>query len=440
MSSSCDYDAIVIGGGPGGSSSSTYLAQAGKKVLVLEKEIFPRFHIGESLLPYNRKIFEEIGVMPKLAAAGFPRKFGAQFFIGNGSKAVKFVFATGVFTEVKETIQVERAKFDHILLKHARESGAEIREGWTVARFDESEECVAVDATGPDGVKERFTGKFLIDASGRGNMTGNQEGTRVIHPNLKKLAVFGHFKGVRLDEGVTRGDTLIVRLEKKWFWIIPVSAEKTSVGCVMDQTEFAQARETPAALFEKSWRSSAVMVSRMERAELLGSIQTTGDFSYHNKRYVGKRLLRVGDAAGFMDPIFSAGVFLAMYSGRMAAKTIIPLLEQGGKTSPSKLAAYEKRLKSSMKFYWEMVHKFYTTPFLEVFFEPRERYQLASAVNAALAGELEGGFRLRWRMRLFFLIVKAQARLGFLPRISFEPRQAAMMAEPKTCKPEHSPA
>ena len=141
-----------------------------------------------------------------------------------------------------------------------------------------------------------------------------------------------------------------------------------------------------------------------------------------------------------MDPIFSAGVFLAMYSGRMAGKTIIPLLEQGGKTSPSKLAAYEKRLKSSMKFYWEMVHKFYTTPFLEVFFEPRERYQLASAVNAALAGELEGGFRLRWRMRLFFLIVKAQARLGFLPRISFEPRQDSMMTEAKRCKPEHSPA
>ena len=439
MSSQC-YDAIVIGGGPGGSSASTYLALAGKNVLVLEKEVFPRFHIGESLLPYNGQIFEEIGVAGKLETEGFPRKFGAQFFIGNGSKEVKFVFANGVFTKVKETIQVERAKFDHILLKHAAEKGAEVREGWTVTRFSETDEGVTVEASGPGGKTERLEGKFLIDASGRGNMTGNQEGLRVIHPKLKKLAVFGHFRAVRLDEGPTRGDTLITRLENKWFWIIPISGEKTSVGCVMDQGDFSRARITPAEVFEKAWRSSAVMRMRMEKAELIGQIQTTGDFSYHNKRYVGKRLLRVGDAAGFMDPIFSAGVFLAMYSGRMAARTIIPLLDDGGRTDPVKLRGYERKLRSSMKFYWEMVHNFYTTPFLEVFFEPRERYHLASAVNAALAGELEGGFRLKWRMRLFFLIVKAQARLGFLPRISFEPRPEGTMAEAKTCSPKHSPA
>lgn len=433
------YDAIVIGGGPGGSSASTYLARAGKKVLVLEKEIFPRFHIGESLLPYNRQIFEEIGVMKKLEAESFPRKYGAQFFIGNGSKEVKFVFANGVFTKVKETIQVERARFDDILLKHAAESGAEVREGWTVTRFAESDEGVTVDANGPGGVKAQFEAKFLIDASGRGNMTGNQEGLRVIHPKLKKLAVFGHFRGVNLDEGSTRGDTLITRLENKWFWIIPITAEKTSVGCVMDQGEFAQAKTSPAEMFEKAWRSSKVMQMRMEGAELIGQIQTTGDFSYHNQRYVGKRLLRVGDAAGFMDPIFSAGVFLAMYSGRMAAHTIIPLLEDGGRTSAARLGRYEKKLRSSMRFYWEMVHNFYTTPFLEVFFEPREKYHLASAVNAALAGELEGGWRLRWRMRLFFLIVKAQRRLGFLPRISFDPQHKMPMAGAKTCSPTHSP-
>ena len=245
---------------------------------------------------------------------------------------------------------------------------------------------------------------------------------------------------MKLDEGPTGGDTLIIRLENKWFWIIPVSAEKTSVGCVMDQGEFSQARLSPAEIFERSWRSSPVMVSRMAAAELVGSIQTTGDFSYHNERYVGKRLLRVGDAAGFMDPIFSAGVYLAMFSGKLAAKTIIPLLNNGGRANTARLRAYEKKLQSSMRFYWRMVHSFYTTPFLEVFFEPREKYHLASAVNAALAGELEGGFRLKWRMRLFFLIVRAQARFGFLPRISFEPRQEMNDPGIRTCSREHSPA
>src|SRR5688572_986750 len=413
------FDVIVIGGGPGGSSSSTFLAKAGRKVLVLEKEIFPRFHIGESLLPYNRAIFDELGLTETLNQQGFPRKFGAQFYIANGSKSVKFVFGQGVFTRETETIQVERATFDHILLKNARAKGADVREGWTVTRFEEKADGVEVQATAPDGQTHSFRAAFLVDASGRGNMTGNQEGIRVVHPHLKKLAVFGHFKNVRRDSGKESGDTIIVRLENKWFWIIPVSAEKTSVGCVMDQAEFAARKESPQQIFESIWKSSPVLRDRMERAELVSAFQTTSDFSYYNKRYVGKRLLRVGDAAGFMDPIFSAGVFLAMYSGRLASRTINDLLSSGGRRSTARLSAYENRLRRSMHFYWEMVHKFYTTPFLEVFFEPRERFLMASAVNAALAGELEGGWNLRWRMRLFFLVVKAQERWRFLPRISF---------------------
>ncbi|HEX7859053.1 MAG TPA: NAD(P)/FAD-dependent oxidoreductase [Verrucomicrobiae bacterium] len=432
------FDAIVIGGGPGGSSASSYLARAGKKVLVLEKEIFPRFHIGESLLPYNRKIFNELGLDDLLNQEGFPKKYGAQFYIGNGSKQVKFVFSKGVFTREKEAIQVERAKFDHIMLKSARDKGADVREGWTVTRFAEDDSGVKVQATGPDGTSQEFSARFLIDASGRGNMTGNQEGTRVVHPHLKKLAVFGHFKNVRLDEGPERGDTIIVRLENKWFWIIPVSPEKTSVGCVMDQSEFTARNdrtEDPQQIFESIWKSSPVLRERMESAELVGNIQVTSDFSYYNKRYVGKRLLRVGDAAGFMDPIFSAGVFLAMYSGRMAAHVIIDLLANGERGRESRLAKYESRLRRSMHFYWEMVHNFYTTPFIEVFFEPRERFMMASAINAALAGELEGGWNLRWRMRLFFYIVKAQKRWGILPRISFAPKETTPQ---KAAQPVHA--
>lgn len=413
------YDAVIIGGGPGGSSAATYLARAGKRVLILEKEHFPRFHIGESLLPYNRQLFAEMGVLPALEAANFPKKFGAQFHLGNGSKSIKLVFGQGIFTREPQAFQVERAKFDDILLRHAATSGADIREGWTVTKFSSDQNGAAVEARDETGKTESFQGKFLLDASGRGNVTGNQENLRVIHPSLKKIAVFGHFLGVKVEAGPKAGDTVIVRLRDKWFWLIPVSAEKVSVGCVMDQTEFAAAKKSPAEIFEAIWQSSPAMRALMKDARPTGTIKTTSDFSYYNRRLVGERLLRIGDAAGFMDPIFSAGVFLAMYSGKLAARVVLDTLANGD-TGERRMAAYEKRVFRSMRFYWKMVEHFYTTPFMEVFLEPREKLHLASAVNAALAGELSGGWAMRWRMQLFFWIVKVQARHPLVPRISFE--------------------
>jgi flavin-dependent dehydrogenase len=156
----------------------------------------------------------------------------------------------------------------------------------------------------------------------------------------------------------------------------------------------------------------------MTGATRLGAIQTTSDFSYRNKRFVGPRLLRVGDAAGFMDPIFSAGVYLAMFSGKLAAQAVVASIAAGDDGAP-RLLAYERRVHASMQFYWEMVENYYTTPFMEVFLEPRNRFELAAAVNAVLAGELDGGWGMRWRMRLFFWIVKLQARWPLVPRISF---------------------
>jgi flavin-dependent dehydrogenase len=413
------YDAMVIGGGPGGSASATFLARAGKRVVVFEKERFPRFHVGESLLPYNHRIFEEMGVMPALRAAGFPKKYGAQFHLGNSSKCIKLVFRTGCFTREPEAFQVERSVFDDLLLKHARNAGAEIREGWTVTKFSADAQSAAVEVRDTNGEPHRVRAFFLIDASGRGNLTGNQQRLRVIHPSLKKLAVFGHFNGVRVDPGEKAGDTVIVRLEDKWFWLIPLSAEKVSVGCVLDQEAFAKAKEAPEALFTRFWQSSAAMRERMECARPAGPIHTTSDFSYFNRRLIGPRLLRVGDAAGFMDPIFSAGVYLAMHSGKLAAQTVLTSLQTPGREARL-LADYEKRVFKVMRFYWEMVEQFYTTPFMEVFLEPREKWNLASAVNAALAGEVEGGWAMRWRMRLFFWLVKLQARRPFMPKISFD--------------------
>src|SRR5256886_1310661 len=281
------YDGGEIGGGPGGSSAAAFLARGGRRVLVLEKEHFPRFHIGESLLPYNRRLFAEMGVLETLEKEGFPLKTGAQFHVGNGSKCLKLVFRNGHYTREATAFQVERARFDHLLLQHAQKSGSEVREGLAVTKFDNRTlDSVRVEARDGQDQTHTFHARFLIDASGRGNFTGNQQGIRLVHPHLKKLSFFGHFAGVRLDEGEARNDTIIVRLENKWFWIIPLPQGKVSVGCVMDQAEFAAMKKSPEQVFSGLVQSSAVMRERMKDARLLNTIQATSDFSYRNKRFV----------------------------------------------------------------------------------------------------------------------------------------------------------
>lgn len=413
------YDAIVIGGGPGGSSAGSYLAMQGRRVLLLEREHFPRFHVGESLLPYCQELFRELGVLEELSKVGYPRKYGAQFHLSSGNKHLKLVFSDGRFTRETETFQVERSSFDEILLNNARRKGVEVREGWTVRSFQNGADGVSVEAADANGQAQTFNARYLIDASGRANVTGNIEGLRQVHRDFRKIALFGHYEGVMRDEGTKGGDTVIVRMANKWFWLIPISATKVSVGLVMDSDEFASLGRPAQKLFDELAAKSRVMSEWMKEAKLIGKFHTTADFSYFNKRLVGPRLLRVGDAAGFMDPIFSAGVYLAMYSGKMASDVVHTAIDQP-QGAERRFAHYEKHVFGAMRFYWEMVQQYYTKPFMELFLEPRGRFSIPAAVNAALAGELSGRWAIRWRMRLFFWLVWTHARRPIVPSVRFE--------------------
>ena len=416
-----DADVIIIGCGPGGASAACFLRQAGHSVIVLEKEKFPRFHIGESLLPYNQGLFKELGVTPMIEAAQFPKKFGAQFHLMDGSKCTRFVFRNGRFTAFTEAIQVERAKFDHILMKRAQQVGADVREQWTVRKFSENSDGVEVEASDEKGAAHKIRGKFLIDASGRNNVTGNQEKLREIHENHRKFAIFSHFANIRLDEGEKGGDTIIVRLENRWFWLIPVAANKTSVGLVIDREDLEREGNDPAKSFWDAVNSSEVMRERLSGATAMSELKTIADFSYHNRKLSGSRLLRVGDAAGFMDPIFSAGVYLAMWSGKIASQTISKRLMDGRE---SHFHAYDKRVMKAMRVYWRLVENFYTSHFVELFMQPKPPLDLPAAVVAVLGGELEGGFHIKWRLEVFYFLVWLQKRWPIVPRLSLTDMRA----------------
>ena len=413
------YDAIVIGGGPGGATAAWYLAKAGKRALVIEKETFPRFHVGESLLPYNMPIFREMDLVPKLEQAGFMEKYGAQFLLPRGDRKAQFAFGGGRFAREPMSYQVERAKFDEVLLRHAESAGAEVREGTTVKdyRIDEGNGVTVTAQNG--GPPEEFRARFLIDASGTSNFTGNREGLKELYEHHRKVAIYGHYEGVDLPDDRTRGDILIYRLENAWFWFIPLSDDRVSLGLVVDRATFKETDQTPEALFDTTVQRCPTLSERLANAHRAMPLRKIADFSYRNRRLVSPNLVRVGDAAGFLDPIFSSGVYLAMMTGKLGAQGISEAID-AGKSMTFGLRRYEKTTWRYMKAYFEMIENFYRQPFFELLVQPDQRLRLADAVVALLAGQMEGGWAMRWRLRLFFLLVKLQGRFPVVERFKIE--------------------
>ena len=319
--SATQFDAIVIGGGPGGSTAAALLASRGRRVLLLERERFPRFHIGESLMPGTYESFERLGIVPRLEASDFPRKHSVQFITEGGKASRPFYFSEFYPLPMAVTWQVERAEFDRMLLERARECGAEVREGWSARDVVfEGERAVGVRAAPVEPAEatvEAIRSRVVIDASGQTALIARKLGLIDTDPRLTKAAVFAHYQGGIRDAGIDEGAILVVhsRGNRGWFWYIPLSRDRVSVGVVGDSKELLKKRGTPEEVLDAEIEESPEMRRRLAPARRLPPVRVLRDFSYRSRRCAGDGWVLVGDAFGFLDPVYSSGVLLATRSG-----------------------------------------------------------------------------------------------------------------------------
>ncbi|HST30962.1 MAG TPA: NAD(P)/FAD-dependent oxidoreductase [Chthoniobacterales bacterium] len=419
------YDVAIVGGGPAGSTAATLLAKAGRRVVVFEREKFPRFHIGESLLPFTMQTFDRLGVRAKLDANFLP-KYGGEIVSGCGTRGVKFYFKDGFRSQRDQAYQVTRSDFDKLLLDHSREHGAEIHEQTEVTKVDFGNDRVTIDIEAASGGKSQVEARYLLDCSGRQTLLGGLLNVKHTYEHLQKFSVFAHYENIDRLPGKDATLIRMVRSLDRWFWLIPLTETRTSVGVVMDTATFRKEKLTPEAAIEKYIAEQPLMAERMKKATRVSPVYSAGDYSYRNRLLTGDRWLMVGDAAGFIDPVFSSGVFLAIMSAEKAADALDQVLTDESKRTRA-FRKYSKTVNRVMDIYLTFVNAWYerSREFLEVFLNPTETMQIAAAVNAVLAGNAEKSFAVKWRMWLFYFFVYAQRFVALSPRLSLMPKSAA---------------
>ena len=422
------YDVAIIGGGPAGSTAATLLAKAGRRVIVFEREKFPRFHIGESLLPFSVGTFDRLGIREKLDRTFLP-KYGGEITAACGTRGVKFYFKDGFRSQRDRAYQVTRSEFDKVLLDHSRENGAEVHEETEVTKLEFADDRVKVDIESADGTKSSIEARYLLDCSGRQTILGSLFDLKQTYDHLQKFSVFAHYEGV---ERLSGKDATLIRMVRgldRWFWLIPLTETRTSVGVVMDTATFRAEKLSPETALEKFIAEQPLMVERMKNAKLVSPVYSAGDYSYRNRQLAGNRWLLVGDAAGFIDPVFSSGVFLAIMSAEQAADTLDEVLRD--ETRRARLfKKYSRTVNRVMDVYLTFVNSWYnrSREFIEVFLNPTETMQIAAAVNAVLAGNAGKSFAVKWRMWVFYFFVYAQRFFAFSPRLPLVPRQVGAMS------------
>jgi flavin-dependent dehydrogenase len=408
------YDIIIAGGGPAGSTTALLLARAGFSVCVLEKDVHPRFHIGESILPRNTLLLRQLGLEDAVKSLPHVPKFGAEFGMGNDFTTRKFQFTDGLLPGFP-VFNIERSHFDKLLLDKAREAGAEVYEGLPVERILRLEDGAVRIATAKGDVE----GRVLIDASGHGTIVGRHLNIRqsFADPELQKVAYFQHFDHVERPAGIESGHPCIIMCEEGWFWLIGLSETKTSVGFVTRPSFVKTLSIPPRKLLGWAVQRCPVVRHRMRNAVGDPSNVVLSDFSYRCQPYAGPGYFMVGDAACFLDPIFSTGVTLAMVSAQHTAETVGGLLK-GSITSASARQSHIDFVTQSCEPFWRLIRGYYKHSFRELFMEGQGPLQMQKAVISILAGQVfpKPVWALRWRHRAFEACVKLQEHFSLVPK------------------------
>ena len=410
-----DFDVLVIGGGPGGSAAALTLRQRGLSVAVLEKDRHPRFHIGESLLPRNLGLMEELGVAEAVADLPHLDKYGAAFMMAHGrGEAAHMGFDQGLIAG-RPTWNVERAAFDDMLLRRCEAAGASVFEETPVKSIDRLDAggCAVTTRLGT------FTGRMLLDASGHGTVVGRHTGRRRTDgdANLRRVAYFEHFSGADMPRGRDAGTPKLIMADEGWFWLIGLDGRRTSVGFVAEPTLCKEIGVPADRMLRWAVERAPAVRRHLKHARGPATNRVVADFTYTCAPFFGPGHFLVGDAAFFLDPIFSTGVTLAMIGGNAAANHAADVLE--GKATMARAGrAYTKLVRQSSGPLAWLIRRFYRHEFRELLLASGSPLRVRRAIISVLAGQVfpRPAWALRWRLGVFRAMVPVQRRVAIVPR------------------------